>query len=517
MNQNQKGQDRVSSKIVQAVAYARVSSKEQDKEGFSIAAQQKSLQGYAASHGMVVAQEFIDIETAKATGRTNFEAMLAYLKRHTQVRIVLVEKTDRLYRNLKDWVRLDEFDIEIHLVKEGEVLSKDSRSSAKFMHGIKVLMAKNYIDNLSEEARKGQQEKAEQGIWPTKAPLGYLNMVGPDGKRIIAPDPNLAPVITKLFEWFATGTVSLKEVAHKAASLGLIYRHSGKPLPTSGIHHILRTRLYTGTFEWNGQLCQGRHAPLVTHELWERVQAVLFERNTKKPKADTREFAFKGLITCGHCGSALTAERKKGVYVYYHCTGYRGKCPEPFVREEVLSERFSDVLGRLSFGDEVLRSITKALRESHVDERKEHEAAIARLQAVYDRLQDRIHATYADKLDGTIDIALFEKASASWRAEQARCLREIAWHQSADQSYLEEGAKLLDLAHSARKLFAKQQPHEKRNLLNFVLSNSTWRGGELTPTFRQPFDLLAETTAVAAQTSAKYSRNPSEHPSWLGD
>gem|GEM_PF-2188942 len=120
-----------------------------------------------------------------------------------------------------------------------------------------------------------------------------------------------------------------------------------------------------------------------------------------------------------------------------------------------------------------------------------------------------------DKLDGTIDIALFEKASASWRAEQARCLREIAWHQAADQSYLEEGARLLDLAHSARKLFAKQQPHEKRKLLNFVLSNSTWRGGELTPTFRQPFDLLAKTTAIAAQTSAKYTRNPSEHPSWL--
>src|SRR5882762_9530521 len=103
---------------VPALAYARVSSKEQDKEGFSIAAQQKLLQGYADAHGMSIAQEFVDIETAKATGRTNFEAMIAYLKRHPQVRVVLVEKTDRLYRNLKDWVRLDEFDIEIHLVKE---------------------------------------------------------------------------------------------------------------------------------------------------------------------------------------------------------------------------------------------------------------------------------------------------------------------------------------------------------------------------------------------------------------
>jgi site-specific DNA recombinase len=103
------------------------------------------------------------------------------------------------YRNLKDWVRLDELDIEIHLVKEGIILSRDSRSSEKFVHGIKVLMAKNYIDNLSEEARKGMQEKAEQGIWPTVAPLGYLNVMGPDGKKIIVTDPKSAPVIAHLF------------------------------------------------------------------------------------------------------------------------------------------------------------------------------------------------------------------------------------------------------------------------------------------------------------------------------
>jgi site-specific DNA recombinase len=93
--------------------------------------------------------------------------------------------------------------LSIHLVKEGVVLSQDSKSSEKFFHGIKVLMAKNYIDNLSEEARKGQQEKAEQDIWPTKAPLGYLNVLGADGKRIIAPDPAVASIITKMFEWYA--------------------------------------------------------------------------------------------------------------------------------------------------------------------------------------------------------------------------------------------------------------------------------------------------------------------------
>jgi hypothetical protein len=68
--------------------------------------------------------------------------------------VLLVEKTDRLYRNLKDWVTVDQLEVEIHFPKEDVVLSRDSRSSEKFMHCIKVLMAKNYIDNLSEEARR---------------------------------------------------------------------------------------------------------------------------------------------------------------------------------------------------------------------------------------------------------------------------------------------------------------------------------------------------------------------------
>jgi len=146
----------------QVVIYARVSSKEQEKEGFSIPAQLKLLKEYAAANGFMVAQEYVDVETAKQSGRTAFGELVAYLKGHPAVRVMLVEKTDRLYRNLKDWVTVDELDVEIHFPKEGVVLSRESRSSEKFMHGIKVLMAKNYIDNLSEEVRKGLHQKARE-------------------------------------------------------------------------------------------------------------------------------------------------------------------------------------------------------------------------------------------------------------------------------------------------------------------------------------------------------------------
>ena len=417
---------------------------------------------------------------------------------------------------------VDELDVEMHFPKEGVVLSRESRSSEKFMHGIKVLMAKNYIDNLSEEARKGMQEKAEQGIWPTVAPLGYRNVTGPDGKKIIEPDPDSAPLIAHLFEWYATGTLSLTEAAQKARAAGLVYRKSGAPVPVSTVHSTLRNRLYMGEFEWNGHLHLGKHQPLVIRELWERVQGVLDGRHAKKHRRVTHDFAFSGLIACAKCGCSVVGEIKKQRYVYYHCTGYADKCQgnpascrRSYVREEVLEKQFTELLGRLKFDDEVMEWVRDALHASHADERREHEEAIKRHQAEYKRLQDRINAMYVDKLDGIVDMAFFEKMSNQWREEQNRCQREIDRHQSADKSYMDEGVQLLELARNAQGMFERQESRQKRRLLNCVLSNCTWEDGEVTATFRQPFDLLAETTVIAAHAVRDGGRNPTKSELWL--
>jgi len=167
----------------QAVIYARVSSKEQEKEGFSIPAQLKLLKEYAAAHGFTVAEKYVDVETAKQSGRASFGAMLAYLKARPSVRVLLVEKTDRLYRNLKDWVTVDELDVEIHFPKEGVVISRESRTSEKFMHGIKVLIAKNYIDNRSEEARKGMPGEGRAGYLADRGSLGLSESHGAKWKE----------------------------------------------------------------------------------------------------------------------------------------------------------------------------------------------------------------------------------------------------------------------------------------------------------------------------------------------
>ncbi len=294
----------------QAVLYARVSTSEQEKEGFSIPAQLKLLQSYAAANGLRLVQEFLDVETAKQTGRTHFNEMIGYLEDHPEVNVLLVEKTDRLYRNFRDYVTLDDLGLEIHLVKEGEVLSQDSRSHQKFIHGIKVLMAKNFIDNLSEEVKKGMAEKVKRGDYPHQAPVGYLN---DQLTRLIVLDEEKAPFVTKMFEWYATGDFSLEDLRKRAVASGFRPTKKGtRPISKSMIEWILKNPFYTGRFRWKGGMYPGNHEPIISLELFERVQAVFRSHGKRRGKGRVHTFAFGGLMTCGRCGCGITAGIKKG-------------------------------------------------------------------------------------------------------------------------------------------------------------------------------------------------------------
>ena len=507
---------------IKALIYARVSSKEQEKEGFSIPSQLKLLNEYAREKGFKVLREFVDVETAKKSGRKEFSEMVDFLKSEKKkkgdkgfCRLVLVEKTDRLYRNIKDWVVLDDLDIEIHLVKEGLVLSKDSRSSEKFMHGIKVLMAKNYIDNLSEESKKGMLEKAEQGYFPSSAPFGYVN-VEEDGKKIIKPIPELAPLIKQLYEWYATGQYSILEVKKKFHAECLVLLENNKvKADKSLIHKILTNPVYYGDFRYIGKIYNGKHIPIITKDLFESVKQVLALKGKRRTRNQKYNWAFQGLLSCGHCGCALTAEIKKQKYVYYHCTGHKGKCPEKYTREEEIVNQFGRALEAIKMDTEVLEWVKTALKDSHKDEKKYHDEAIATMQKKYQVLQDRLDAMYVDKLDGKVNPDFYEKKNQEWREDQSQILNRIDKFQQANENYFEDGAKLLELSQKAVVLYEQQEIREKRRILDFVFSNSSWKDGILHPVYRKPFDLLAITNNSYQKEKAVSDKKDGFSTHWL--
>lgn len=474
-------------KLPHAVLYARVSSKDQEKEGFSIPAQQRLLREYAVTEQITVLEEFIDVETASQSGRSGFAAMLLYLKRHA-CRSILVEKTDRLYRNLKDWSTLDELGLTIHFVKENTIIGPNSRSSEQFVHGIKVLVARNHSLNLSEETQKGMLEKARSGIYPSCAPVGYRNVEGPHGKRILLPEADSASVIMDLFEHFRTGRYSVKSLAAEFRLAGRQLR--GRRLHPSLLHQILRKRLYMGDFDWDGTTYRGTHEPLVTSECWQQVQGLLDARAENKTRKVKHDFPYHGLIHCGHCGCLLVGEIKKGRYVYYHCTGNRGKCPEPYTRQELLAGEFTGVLQEIVIPPAILEWLAGAVRSADQTEQAVREQTIKRLQGDYERIKTRIEMMYLDKLDGRITGEFFDQRSAIWRGEQDALLRKIQAIQKAVPAPIDEAIDTMQLMSRACELFTQQPPAEQRHLLQTVVENATWQNGELRTTLFEPFEIL---------------------------
>ena len=474
------------SSMNKAVLYARVSSKEQEREGFSIPAQLKLLSDYARNQGFQIVREFVDVETAKAAGRSQFEELVTFLRAHHEVNQILVEKTDRLYRNFKDYVTLEDLNRVVHLVKEQEVLSQSSRSHTKFIHGIKVLMAKNYIDNLSEEVKKGQLEKAQQGGYPAKAPLGYRNNTQ---TGLVEVESEKAQFVVRMFDLAAQGHSSCKRIRDHIVKEGLAYHSPKVKLSLSHVKRMLRNPFYTGSFLWNGVLYKGKHSPLISSALFDQVQQAM--DNRQKPKYRKHTFAFGGLLVCGKCGCLVTAEIKKGRYVYYHCTKSKTPCDEIYYREEDLALQVDTIVQGITIDPSIRDWLITALKESHQDESSYHQEALGGLQAELKTIKNRLDQLYVDKLDGKVPEGFWLDKSRQWEADQTRIVSQIQAHQVADHRYFEDGFKLLELASKAYQLYSKQPPEQKNKFLRILLSNCTPQGGTLHPTYKKPFDILA--------------------------
>jgi DNA invertase Pin-like site-specific DNA recombinase len=502
-----------------AVLYARVSSTEQEVEGFSIDAQRKLLRDYAAAHDLLVVNEYVDVETAKKAGRTRFEEMLAFLRGSEDVNVLLVEKTDRLYRNIRDWVTLDDMSLEIHLVKEGGVLSEESRSHEKFIHGIKVLMAKNYIDNLSEETRKGMLEKARQGHWPSHAPLGYLNARGADGKNTIVVDPVRGPVVTELFEQYATGQVALSSLLKLAADRGLVTK-KGAPLSLASLHFLLQNPLYMGHFQWKGEWFAGLHEPLVDEATWNTCQDVLDERARLSHRPVRMTFAYGGLLRCGACSDEgterlLTGSMVKETYVYYACARCRRKGRAIYFRETDIDREMKRALDGLHLPEPVLGDVRRALLESFADLTADREENRKRLEDRHRQLQRQVDVAYRDRLVGRISGEVYDRLAASWRAEQEEVQQQLAQLTQADEQHMRLGVGLLEIATKAGRAWLSMDDAHRRDFLGFLCANSRLWSGRMVVEWRKPFDLLPQSPWAQDKEKAVFGDENGPSSVWL--
>ncbi len=321
-----------------AIILARVSSKTQEDEGYSLDSQLKLLRGYCKDKKLSVVEEFKIAETAsKDQRRKVYHEMIGYITKH-RVYNVVVEKTDRLTRNFKDatmidaWLEKDERRM-LHLVKENLLLHKEARSDAKFMWNIYLSVAKKYTDNLREEAMKGWAEKLAQGWLPAEPPPGYMT-VTQDGKKIHVLHPDKYKFMPRIFRLALLPGYTRRRLAEEMALVGITTK-TGRLFSPSYVTRILTDPFYIGINRMQGKDYPGAQEPIITKKLFYEIQRKL-KRGYSEGGRRRHNPVFKRMVVCENCGYKICWSKQKGRF-YGACHQRKAGChTDKYLREDRL-------------------------------------------------------------------------------------------------------------------------------------------------------------------------------------
>ena len=483
---------------MKAIILARVSTKEQQEEGYSIPAQVRRLSEYAQKKQLTVYKTFQITESSSLDTRKEFEKVITLIKHSKEPITLITDTVDRLQRSFRESVILEEFrkagKLELHFFRENLILNQNSNSNDLIRWDMGVMFARSYVLQLSDNVKRSIEQKLRNGEWITKAPIGYINTEDEEGNKTILPDPERARYIRKIFEMYATGNYSMSVIGIKMKKLGLTNNSkSHKLLCTSQIEWILRNPFYYGQMRTKGTLYQHHYEPLISLYLFNKVQEVKKNWHKKPFKYAGKPVIFRGIIKCAECGCLITPEIKKGKYTYYSCSNYhRVHKKRIYVREEELLKPIYEVLKSIQIPNNTLEWLTKELKRIHENKSLFHQENLKKLQKDYDLLEDRISKMYDDKLDGFISEDLYQKKLKEYKEKQRDILIQIEDHTKADENFYITAPKILNLANRALEIFESSEVKEKRALINLLLQNPLLSGQKLLFSLRSPFYMIAK-------------------------
>ena len=348
--------------------YCRKSTESEERQALSIESQKAEIAHN--THGSTDVQIVAVLEeakSAKAPGRPVFDSMLQRIEAGEAGGIVCWHP-DRLARNSMDGGRI------IYLLDRGvlknlrfSTFSFENNSQGKFMLSIIFGYSKYYVDNLSENVKRGLRARVNRGWAPARAPIGYLN--APDGT--VTTDPLRFRLVSRLWSLMLTGTVSVRRLWRTAVDdWGLTTpkhkRLGGKAISVSGVYRILTNPIYAGVIDWNGKRYPGKHEPMISLEQFDQVQAILGRPG--KPRQKHHSFTFVGMLRCGECNHRITAQnttnRHGTTYTYYRCTKRdpRLKCTQSYIRAEELDAQIARFLKEITVPQKVRGWLGRALQ-----------------------------------------------------------------------------------------------------------------------------------------------------------
>ena len=479
--------------------YARKSTDEPDRQILSIEAQLAELREYAKKENLIIVKEFIESKTAKQPGREIFNDMVAAMEQGSAQGIVAWHP-DRLARNSIDGGRI------IYLVDTGKITALkfptfwfDPTPQGKFMLSIAFGQSKYYVDNLSENVRRGLRQKLRNGIWPGRAPLGYIN---DQITKTLLPDKDRVAFIRKTFELYASGDYPLAEVRRIMNSAGLT-GHKHGDLAVSNYQYILKSPIYYGVIRFKGEFYEGKHKALISKALFDKCQEVMTRKS--KPKGNgLKPYTYRGLFRCKKCGCFITTETQKG-HNYLHCTKRKGPCAGPYVREELIEAQIKGELKTVSLPPALANGLILMAENERAASAQAVAGTVQKLRFNIDVLTKKMNALLDLVISGQITQDEYAQKKRSFLDEKKDLQDKVAAfaRQSVNRfepeiNFYREAAHVGELAESGK-------PDENREILKKIGSNFRLSGKELSFELKKPWEFLLNLNSLRAQNSEKNS------------
>ena len=412
------------------ILYARKSTESEDKQVLSIDSQIDELKRIANLEDLDVIDVVSESRSAKTLGRPVFAEVIERIV-SGEANAILCWKLDRLARNFIDGGKI------IEMIQHGTI--KHIRAFDKSYYpqdnvlvmSVEFGMANQYSRDLAVNVTRGMRRKAEMGWYPVQPPIGYLNSKNRGkGNQIIVKDEIRFELVRKMWDLMLTGKYSVSEVWRQTRDVLRLRGHKGTRVSLSNIYYIFGNPFYYGMYEWprrSGNWYKGKHEPMITIDEYDRVQFLLGRKGS--PRKKTHEFAFTGIMKCGECGAAITAEEKhkhqkngkSHHYIYYHCTKRVDKnCSQKTLEENKLTDEITEKIHELDLGDHFHDWAMKWLKVEHEGEAETRNNLLTNYQKEYNEIVKRLDRYIEMRADNELTDDEFRDRKTTMLKEKAR-------------------------------------------------------------------------------------------------
>ena len=491
-------------RATKAVILARVSSKEQE-DGYSLAAQENNAQAYCANRGYQVLKVFSIVESSTKGNRKKFHEMLNYINEQAGCIAIVSDTVDRFQRTFKETLEVDPMikagKVELHFIKNGLVVHKNSSASDTTMWRMCVLMAENYVLSLSDNTKRGLNQKIKNGELPTKAPIGYKN-VTLNGKKTIIVDPVAAPLVQKFFQDYSTGDYSLDQASRDFKKAGLISCR-GVPFNAASMQRTLTNPFYYGLMNVHGQLMPHIYPPIISKQLFDKCQQVREGFHKQPLRYDKLSFAFKRMIKCADCESYISSyhRHKKNKtnngehhYVYLRCAGKANhkKCACGEIREEVATKAVMDKLKAIQVPPKLLKGALSQLLGNLNTQEQADRSALTNAQRRLGQIAKEKEVWIQKEAAGLLPSQTVNEKLQALAEEEKSLQAKLSGKQKPSKQVAWTLARAVNLLSRLPELYAGSQNLQKRKILNLLFANLLMKGKSIEIIMKKPFSFVAE-------------------------